>query len=194
MQKPFLRLWDYNETQWEPLSREQWWTLLGVTSLPKLLLKSINNSSRGSLRNLLQASLASGKIGVHDSAIRNWIVWGSFHWICLNERVQTANPLLTKKNTMACLIFVKKHIDDRKHIRGEKSLWIDDIKVDLFANGVPLWYNTNTALPRTSSQASNIVVVVWWSGQHSWSIKTTTISSICMIFLFSLSLFLPKTV
>ncbi len=79
----------------------------------------------------LQASLASIKVSVHDSTIRKRLGKNSIHW-----RVPRQKPLLTKKNTKACLTFAKKYLDYPQEFWAN-ILWTDATKVEHFGRCVP---------------------------------------------------------
>ena len=64
----------------------------------------------------------------------------------IHGRVPRQKPLLTKKNTKACLTFAKKHLDDPQDF-WENILWTDETKVELFGRCASryIWCKTNTA-------------------------------------------------
>ncbi len=74
----------------------------------------------------LQASLASIKVSVHDSAIRKRLGKNRIH-----GRVPSQKPLLTKKNTKSRLTFDKKYLDYPQDFWAN-ILWTDVTKVKLF--------------------------------------------------------------
>ncbi len=84
----------------------------------------------------------------------------------IHGRVPRQKPLLTKNNTTAHLIFAKKYLDYPQDFWAN-ILWTDETKAELFGRCVSryIWRKTNTGFHnRTSYQQSNMVVVVWWSG------------------------------
>ncbi len=84
----------------------------------------------------------------------------------IHGRVPRQKPLLTKKNTTAHLIFAKKYLNYPQDFWAN-ILWTDETKAELFGRCVSryIWRKTNTVFyNRTSYQQSNMVVVVWWSG------------------------------
>ena len=64
-------------------------------------------------------------VSVHDSTIRKRWSKNDIH-----GRVPRQKPLLTKKNTKACLTFAIKHLDDPQDF-WENILYADETKVDL---------------------------------------------------------------
>ncbi|KAK3541623.1 hypothetical protein QTP86_033060 [Hemibagrus guttatus] len=76
----------------------------------------------------LQASLASVKVSVHDSTIRNRLDKNGLH-----GRVPRRKPLLTKNNIKARLRFARKHLDDPRDF-WENTLWTDETKIELFGS------------------------------------------------------------
>ncbi len=104
----------------------------------------------------LQASLASIKVSVHDSTIRKRLGKNDIH-----ARVPRKKPLLTKKNTMACLIFANNFLIIPKtfgQIFCGLMRLINFLKgVCPITSGVKL---TQDFIKRTSYHQSNMVVVV----------------------------------
>ncbi len=72
---------------------------------PQRLIHEVIKEPRTTSKEL-QASLASIKVSVHDSTIRKRLGKNGIH-----GRVPRQKPLLTKKNTKACLTFAKKYLD-----------------------------------------------------------------------------------
>ncbi len=102
----------------------------------------------------LQASLASIKVSVHDSTIRKKLGKNGMH-----GRVPRQKPLLTKKNTKACLMFAKKYLDYPQDFWAN-ILWTDETKVDLFGRCLSryIWCKTNTAFQKEHHSNSQ----TWW--------------------------------
>uniref|UniRef100_A0A8C2C0Y7 Tc1-like transposase DDE domain-containing protein n=1 Tax=Cyprinus carpio TaxID=7962 RepID=A0A8C2C0Y7_CYPCA len=78
---------------------------------------------------VLQASLDSVKVSVHDSTIRKrlgkkWSAWQS----------SKTKPLLSNKNIKARISFGRKYLDDPQNF-WENTLWTDETKVDFFFFG-----------------------------------------------------------
>ncbi len=94
----------------------------------------------------LQASLASIKVSVHDSTIRKRLGKNGIH-----RRVPRQKPLLTKKNTKACLTFAQKYLDYPQDVWAN-ILWTDETKFELFGRCVSryIWCKTNTTFHKKS--------------------------------------------
>lgn len=110
--KPFLRLRNSSDPQWEPLS----------TSYPKLLQELINDSSRRSQKNPGE-HLKDRR--PHDTTLGKRVGRNGIH-----GRAQRRKPLLTKKTTKAHLRFTKrssgrlgKHSVDWDKSRTFRKVW-----------------------------------------------------------------------
>ncbi len=110
----------------------------------------------------LQASLASIKVIVHDSTIRKRLGKNDIH-----GRVPRRKPLLTKKNTKARLTHQEKKILFIPNtfglifcglMRQKLKFW----KVCPVTSDVK---QTQHFIKRSSNKQSNMVEVVWWSGE-----------------------------
>ncbi len=108
----------------------------------------------------LQASLASIKVSVHDSTRKRLGKNG------INGRVPRQKPLLTKKNTKACLTLAKNILIIPKTF-GQIFCGLMRQKLNFLEGACPVTSAlkpTQLFIKRTSYQQSNMVVVVWWSG------------------------------
>ncbi len=124
------------------LPRSGWPTKITPRSQWRLIQEVIKEPRTTSKE--LQASLASIKVSVHDSTIRKRLGKNGIH-----GRVPRQKPLLTKKNTKACLTFAKKYLDYPQDFWAN-ILWTDETKVELFGKCVShyIWRKTNTAFHR----------------------------------------------
>ncbi len=108
----------------------------------------------------LQASLASIKFSVHDSTIRERLGKNGIH-----GKVPRQKPLLTKKNTKACLTFAKQYLYYPQDFLAN-ILWTDATKVELFGRCVPRysWRKINKAfhkkdiIPTVKHGGGNVMV------------------------------------
>ncbi len=126
--------------------REQWRLIQEVIKEPRTTSKE------------LQASLASIKVSVHDSTIRKRLGKNSIH-----GRVPRQKPLLTKKNTKACLTYAKNYLDYPQDFWAN-ILWTDATKNLLIGRCVSCytWRKTNTAFHK-----KNIIPTVKHGGGGS---------------------------
>ncbi len=120
------------------LPRSGWLTKITPRAQRRLIQEVIKEPRTTSKE--LQASLASIKVSVHDSTIRKRLGKNGIH-----GRVPRQKPLLTKKNTKACLTFAKKYLDYPQDFWAN-ILWTET-KVELFGRCVSryIWRKTNTA-------------------------------------------------
>ncbi len=130
----------------------QWWLIQEVIKEPRTTSKELQAS---------HASHASIKVSVHDSTIRKRLAKNSIH-----GRVPRQKPLLTKKNTEACLTFAKKYPDYPQDF-GQIFCGLMRQKLNFLEGVCPVTSDvkpTQYFIKRTSYQQSDMMVVVWWSG------------------------------
>ncbi len=108
-----------------------------------------------------QASLASIKVSVHDSTIRKRLGKNSIH-----GRVQGKSHCWPKR-TQRIVSHLPKHILIIPKTFGQIFCGLMRQKLNFLEGVCPVTSGvkpTQHFIKRTSSQQSNMVVVVWWSG------------------------------